>query len=393
MFLISITTLLFTFSLGNLFEDFRHGSILENRAGMITAAQVTKSIREEVLSIDNIRGVQVQRLDSPFLESITIRLNAQPFFGSINARIHAFDLNSPSIPTNFEMLFQSTHGVNAIKYGEDIQNEREMLVSERVFNLYGISNPQMFIGSYITVQGTRRVFNFETGTYDFMFTSISYRLVGILDSRLDSILQGHYFITKANLLSDAMVLIEVCFESFDGVEHSLESLFVLFPDVYLNAMWWYYGFGILYDMRFIERVQGFIQSFLLMLIVVIVVMFFASTIFNQYFLLKKNKSFYGVLKAKGMTNSRLTIMYFIEIFVILLLSQLISFGLSFGFIGVLNIPFYQFFRFTFLFTPWKIILTLLLATFATIFFAVIITSVIYFAIFKKEAVRLLRGNN
>gem|GEM_PF-2069712 len=396
IFLISITTLLFTFSLNNLFDDFMHGSLRENRAGFRTTWENIYERQNELYGIDNVQGVRAERLNPTFLQNITIRLNSQPFVGGQSSSIVAVDALSPTIPKNIELLFYNNYGTSPImEGGRDIENEGEILISQRIFELHNIPNPEMFINSYITVQGEMVIFDgdFFIGELAPVFTSFSFQLVGILDSRLDSLWSFNRLVTKADLSNDDAVWVEVCFISFDGVEDTLYSLFELFPEVALHGHWWYGGQNIIYDMRFIERVQDFIQNFLLMLIIVIVIMFLASTIFNQHYLLKKNKSFYGILKAKGMMNSKLTAMYFIELLVILLLAQFLGFGLSFALIGILNIPFNAFFGFVFVFTPLNIIFAFLFAMSATLTFAISITAIIYFSILRKETVTLLRGNN
>ena len=367
-----------------------NGNLRENRAGFETERSMTQEAKDVLLKIDNIRGVHVQSLNSHGLQNTMLVLNSQSHSQEQFERINIFDFNSPTIPRNIELHFQSLHGTNTIIHGRDIEKEGEILISERIFKEYNIPNPELFINNYITIQGCMTNF-FADGVPKTEFVILEpKKIVGILDERLDEIWFFNRFIIKQDITQEEMVWVEVCFESFEGIESTLLSIYEMFPEAIKG---WYMGTHIIEDMRFIERVQSFVQSFLLMLIIVIVIMFLASTIFNQYFLLKKNKSFYGILKAKGLTNVRLSMMYFFELFFILLISGITGFGLSFALIAVLNIPFNIFLGFQFVFTFLNVITVFLSMFILAIVFATLITTVIYFFILKKDTVYLLRCNN
>ena len=111
---------------------------------------------------------------------------------------------------------------------------------------------------------------------------------------------------------------------------------------------------------------------------------------NQYYLLQKNSTFYGILKANGVDNKSVFLTHMFELAITLLISLVLAFGVGVGAFFIMQLLFDDFLGIDLVFPAGAAVGSFFGFAALCIGLAVLITVFIYNKILKKPPVYLLK---
>lgn len=358
-----------------------HKKVIDNNSSLnrlYINENMDKETLREIQSYDNVRNIILMTKFIPnniskyflIINDKKIELN-NPVYSSIDI----IDINSQTLSANYNIEFENKFKQSIFKYGKDIENVDEMIACESFFDYIGMQYDENIINTNI------QLFCEDTIVY-------SKKIVGILDSRIQdlSMYNNSLLCIKDDLSDCSEVVIEISLKDFSKSNSTLATL----KNKY-NCDYLFLGNGILESITMIINQKNFIGSFLSLVCFVIVIVFLLNIIQNQILLFSKNTGFYGVLKAQGASKRKIFWLIFAELFMICLITMIISFLLSIFIIALLKSTLA-------LIIGLEIVLPSILTLFfilmlfvlLTLLFTLSITIIIYMFYIKKPSIELLK---
>ena len=281
---------------------------------------------------------------------------------------------------NKVLAFTAETGEEFILFGDTLQNENDMLISESLLEYLNIEERESLIGKEISINGFRiKWVDDEKQTLPF---SKSGTICGIVN--------GNYgyddFICFEDEENPAWLTM-ISLNTFQGNEDFFKRMEDIFDD---NRYPNFAGQYQLLDMKIIEGQQTLCNRFLSIICVVLLSVICVYVASNQYYLLQKNSTFYGILKANGVDNKSVFLTHALELAITLVVALVLAFAVGVGAFFVMQLLFDDFVGINLIFNAGIAVGSFFGFLALCLVLAVLITLFIYNKILKKQPVYLLK---
>lgn len=283
---------------------------------------------------------------------------------------------------NAALAFTADKGEELLLFGETLQNENDMLISEKLLISLDITERESLIGKELSISGFKYGDEWIDDERELLPFSKSGTICGIIN--------GHYKYDDYICFEDEethATETEISLNTFIGNEDFFKRMEELFEGKYSH---YFEGNSQLSRMKTVEGQQMLCNRFLSLICVVLLTVICVYVASNQYYLLQKNSTFYGILKANGVDNKSVFLTHMFELAITLSVALIIAFAFGIGVFFIMKKLFYSFLYID-LYFPAGIAVGSFFGFLALCLgLAVLITLFIYNKILKKQPVHLLK---
>jgi len=301
--------------------------------------------------------------------------------------------SNSSFQTCVVTAFSAKTGENLIKYGRDLKNEEDILISENLLEAAGINGREELIGKSISLYGEyTRTYITAEGEEERHFTvDMRGNLSGIINGKFADAFDWYYGSDFVDYMKDgeSATWTDVSLKSFSGNEEFFEKMNELFPEDG-DIDHFFDGAGTLSEMKTVEGQQMLCNRFLSLIAAVLFVVICVYVASNQFYLLQKNSTFYGILKANGVDNKSIFLTHTFEIAITLLVALVLAFAVSVGAFFIIKTLFDDFLGIDLAFSAGIALGSFFGLVAVCALLAFLITLFIYNKILKKPPVQLLK---
>lgn len=378
VFLISFTIIFYSDSLSTAYTSFENSNA---DSAMIRALySFSNEQLSEIISDNRVKSVRYgssKNLNND--EDINITLGNFEYKIPVegNREISVFYVNQSGtvVPENAELAFKEKTSSNPIKFGRNIQNKGEVIVSEFLLELIDIL-PELAIGENIEI---------TSGEY-----KLNAVVCGVLDARFMYTYNWYYTDVVGYQQSDMENnVFEFSLKKFVGNDGLIENIENMIPENEGVSFW--YGTYIMGKMRIVEAQETLCSRFLNLISIMIFLVMCVYVACNQVYLMRKNVVFYGILKANGVSNKNIFIIHFLELFLLCLFSLVLSILASIGIFFALKYMMANVYSINILFSYLTLVWSIPVFLFVGAILSCLLTLYIYFYILKKPPIYLLKA--
>jgi hypothetical protein len=397
VFFVAFCLIIYSGSLSSQYDVYLGGYEGENRIEAHGA--LSRENAEIILADDNVRGIvyySYSLLD--YATGIVLTIDGREWVISEPAPEDGLVTVAFDIDANTPFFYDTEMGGTFIQnylanitnnnteplflYGGDLQNDGGVLLNKADADLLGLTDLAGLIGKTLMLADG-----------EFSFTA---KIKGITNPNAP-----HGFLFDRSVCGDEYFalnpVLHVSLKDFVRAEKTIALMESLYGKDgggdWDDGIWFvYWGRSVLDKMAFLQKQQGLCDRFFSLLSVITFAVVFLYIASNQYFLLKKNTGYYGILKAAGMSERKIFLLYLSELLAVGLISLLVSAGLAAAaFAGLAELlSRTAFVELSADITDWLAAFGWL--TGATVLFSLLIAVVIYKTTLSKPPVSLLKGN-
>lgn len=289
---------------------------------------------------------------------------------------------------NSELSIVSDGGAKFIKYGADLKEDNDILISEELLAFLDFGNAEELIGKEIEINAKVRTDETDEND-DWIYADYQRR------GKVCGITDGSYYRNKYDNTSfycfavgdEVIKSTVVSLKTFTGNEDFFDKMYELFGD---KVTHFFTGISKLNEMKTVEGQEMLCNRFLSLICIVLFSVICVYVACNQYYLLLKNSVFYGILKAGGVNNRQVFVMHMSELAIILLLSLILAFAAAVGIFFIIKKLFSSFMFLDLEFSAAIAVISFFGFLALCLALAFAITLFIYNKILKKPPVYLLK---
>jgi hypothetical protein len=375
VFLINFTIIFYAGSLSNAYKAFENGNA--NYAMIRALYNFSDEQLSELISDSRIKSIRYgnrQYLDNDLDIDIAFgKNNLSITIEESNFNVFYVNKNGTVLPENISLAFKEKTAAEPIKYGRNIQNTEDVIISEQIAESLGIL-PDDIIGERIKI---------VCGEYE---------LNGVVCGVLDKRIMYTYNWCSSDIIcyqSDEIEsnVYEISLKNFIGNEELIENIAKMIPEGKGVSYW--FGDYIINKIQVVEAQEELCSKFLSFMSVIV---FFVMCVYvgcNQFYLMRKNSVFYGLLKSNGVSNKNIFIIHFLELFLLCLFSLALGVLCSVGILFVLQYAMANAFSISISFPFLSLIWSIPLFIFVGAVLSCLLTLYIYLHILKKPPIHLL----
>ena len=314
--------------------------------------------------------------------SITIEDNSYSFASSdktISRSIFYKNSNSDeSISKNYQIAIATKNNEEAIIYGNDIQNNNEILVLETLLEKLEISVNGDIIGKQITITDGEML--------------ISANICGIINKNLLNcgMIRHSFICNKSSEVDISDNFFEISLSAVRGnkeLYHYVNSIM----NEQVGICFWLADY-IEEKLIMMEGQEILCNNFLSVVCLIITTIIFVYISINQFYLLRKNSIYYGILKSSGVSNRNIFIIHLLELTFISGISLILALGFGIGLFFILKDVLSSVFYIEISFSIGIALGCFFAFLFCALALSFFITLYIYLKLLKKSTINLLKIN-
>ena len=371
VFLFANLLIFYSNSLSKTYTDYEIKNI--NWARYIIDVELSEQQELDIKKFNQVSSIVYESdFELDFKEDISFVINGNEYQIEAGKYFNAYlisDKSDHSIPENMSKAYGAS-GINLITYGKDITNKDDILLSEKSLSLLNIDASDELIGKSIAL---------TNGEF-----SISGQICGILNGEV-------YSTTLFIGCLDSSVpynRVDISLKSFLGNNDFFNKMDEMFGE---EDNHYFLGNNEIEKMQLILGQQTLCSKFLSLICVIIVIVSFAYVTCNQFYLLQKNSTYYGVLKANGVSNGGIFSIHLFELIMLCTTALIIAFIASIGIFLALQKVFTEVFYIELIFSVGIAIGYLFALIALGILFSFLITLFIYKKLLSKPTIYLLKN--
>ena len=297
-----------------------------------------------------------------------IRGNGRYFVGElINERSDTY------VSENIAKAFTASTDEKLLICGSNISHKEDILLSEQALNWFGLNASNDLIGKQITI---------INGEY-----SLNGILCGILNSKLFGFANSRVGFIGNQEESARYGYVDISLKSFLGNDDFFDEMDEMFG---VEDNHYFLGNNEMGKMQLMLGQQILCSKFLSLICVIIVLVSFAYISCNQFYLLQKNSTYYGVLKANGVSNRGVFAIHLFELIMLCVTALIIAFVASIGIFFALRAVLLEVFYIDLIFSAGVAVGCLFAFIGLGILFSFLITLFIYKKLLSKPTIYLLK---
>ncbi len=282
-----------------------------------------------------------------------------------------------SISKNYQIALAFKNNEEALIYGNEIKNSNDILILETALDKLGIVVNNDLIGKRIEITDGEML--------------VSANICGIINKNLtDFGMIGNSFVcNKTSSYDMADNFFEISLSTVrenDGLNKYISSIM----DEQGGTYFWFADY-IEEKLILMEGQEILCDDFLSLICFMLVIIISIYVASNQFYLLQKNSTFYGILKSSGVSNRNIFIIHLIELSFICCFALILALGLSIGIFFVLKNVLNTVFYIELEFSIGVAIGYFFACLFVVMALSFLITLFIYIKLLKKPTIYLLKN--
>lgn len=327
VFFIIFTITIYSQSISRGFEEYSNENMYENSIRIFDNFPDTNQL-EVIKSNTQVRSV-FSIFNYAFDKDNTINIGGKTYKNDKeNEQMSVAFVNDESehnIRQNVIISFVEDYEQNIFIFGRDIINDEDVLINERLLELYGIKERETLIGEVISFKVNDKIYNGKicgivnknilrgekNNSYN-NYVQITMQRKGSaygIDYYLQDDYQVEYYIDLKDFLNNDSVLKTV--EDIVG-----ESNYNYFGNYYIEYM------------KVLQSQKQLCERFFSIISIGITLIVVLYLIINEFYFLQQNRKFYGILRANGISSKRLLGLCTLEILLVSVFSELLAIGVG-----------------------------------------------------------------
>ncbi len=280
------------------------------------------------------------------------------------------------------LSFNEETGEQFLVCGETLKNDNDILVSEKLLNYFNIEERESLIGKEILISGVK----YGDEWIDDEREQLPYSKSGVIRGIVNGNFGYFNYICFADDITVATDTL-ISLNTFTGNEDFFAKMDEMFGEEVSHRFEGQYRLD---NLKTVEGQQSLCNRFLSLIAVVLFVVICVYVASNQFYLLQKNSTFYGILKANGVDNKSIFLTHMFEIAITLLVALVLAFAVGVGAFFIIKALFDDFLGIDLAFSAGIAFLSFFGLVAVCALLAFLITLFIYNKILKKPPVQLLR---
>ena len=341
-------------------------------ARYIIYGEISQEQEAEIRKFDQVSSITFETsLEFSYEENVRVKIDNKEYLVDADKYFGGTLIDAKSDYTFPENMSKVHGAINEefIIYGTDLRNKDDILLSEKVLSWFNISASNDLLGKSIEIKNSEY--------------SITGKICGILNAEVFDLDLFKGYLGEGETYDT----VDISLKGFFGNEDFFEKMNQLFGD---ETIHYFRGNSELENMKIINGQRILCSKFLSLICVIIAAICFAYVTCNQFYLLQKNSTYYGVLKASGVSNREVFAIHTFELVTLCVVALIIAFVISIAMFFVLQTIMAKVFYIDLVFSFGTSILIFFAFVLGCVLFSVLITLFIYKKLLSKPTIHLLK---